>query len=262
MSKIKNNSTLNEAKRKALHMLEYVVLPKCVANETFYSLEMSVTLMDFQEMVDIEDSDDEFYDDIDFYNMQLVYGVSSTLEYHLFKFPEPVGESLAYYGMAVTWFGNSRYFTLERGKDANYICEVTTKKRDILGTFEGAVDMDEFRKHIIATYYTLPPLTDDEIETIYQKGWDCHTDERYVKAEQYYRQAAMYGHDVAQEYLGEFYMAGLGGLERDELKARMWFELSARQGNNDAKWCLSEMHKRNFRAIIDTKDDDREEQTS
>ena len=237
-------------KHDALHALEYDLLPKLVDNG------LITTLRELIEICEDEEPVCRFYDEIDFYNMQVVHSTSTSLGYYLIRFPEPVDDSLAYFGIVVIWFGESRYFTLEKGRDANYVCEVTQAGRSQLSVYEGTIDMDDFRKHIIASYYTLPPLTDKEVEAIFQKGWSHHAEERFAKAVEYYRQAAMYGHDQAQEYLGEFYMAGRGGLERDEMKAVMWFELSSWQGNKYAKWCLDDMHQWNFQELIGDDDDE------
>ena len=244
------------AKYEALYELEYVILPNCVTGDVFYGLDMLHSLKELKTMCDWEDRDNKYYNEIEFNKMQVVYSSSSTLDYLLIRFPEPFDEGLANFGIVVTWFGDSRYYTLEKFQDGYYICSAIPGERHQLSKYEGAVDIEEFCKQILMSYYTLPHLTDEEIEDNYQKGRNLQAMERFSKAEYYYLKAAKYGHAEAQEALGEFYFAGRGNLEKDETKAKMWLELSAEQGNQDAIWCLNEIQKRDFRNILSADDDD------
>lgn len=59
----------------------------------------------------------------------------------------------------------------------------------------------------------------------------------HLKAIEWYRMAAMQGHDEAQKSMGDIMSDGLG-VASDSEEARKWYQLAADQGNMEAQTCL------------------------
>ena len=57
----------------------------------------------------------------------------------------------------------------------------------------------------------------------------------YVDAVEWYRKAAVQGYAPAEARLGGMYLAGYGGLPKDEKQARVWLNKAAEQGDSSAK---------------------------
>ena len=219
-----------ESIHDALYTLEYHLIPSYINNDGFIYLTSIESLFDgvsWDEMFE-EDS----WKNIDFQKIQVMHFSSYPLSYVVIKFPDPMEEPLAYYGMVVKWMGEYRYFTLEKGHGLDFLCEVTDKMHKNFGAYDGDTDMFGFCKYILDRFYPKPSTCSDEVEAIYQKGWEAHQDEDWAEAAKYYKEAAECGHTAAMEALGEFYISGW--VEEDHEKGLMWLERAADQGSADA----------------------------
>ena len=64
----------------------------------------------------------------------------------------------------------------------------------------------------------------------YEDAVDAYDREDYATALQLLRPLAEQGHAQAQAFLGLMYATG-GGVPKDDVRAHMWFDLAASQGN-------------------------------
>lgn len=236
----------SESTHDALYTLEYQLIPSYL-NDDDYSLYM-------ESIESIHDGvtwsylfEDESWKNIDFQKMQVMHFSSYPLSYVVIKFPDPIEEPLAYYGMVVKWMGEYRYFTLEKGRGMKFLCEVAAKMRNGLGqmhknfgAYDGDTDMFGFSKYILDRFYPKPSTCSDEVEAIYQKGCEAHQDEDWTEAAKYYKEAAECGHTAAMEALGEFYISGWIGENHE--KGLMWLERAAKQGSADACFALGDYY--------------------
>ena len=216
-----------ESIHEALYTLEYRLIPTYLNDDEFYYLESVESLFDgvsWNEMFE-----DDSWKDIDFQKIQVMHFSSYPLSYFVIKFPDPMEEPLAYYGMVVKWMGEYRYFTLEKGN---------------MGAYDGDTDMFGFCKYILDRFYPQPSTCSDEVEAIYQKGWEAHQDEDWAEAAKYYKEAAECGHTAAMEALGEFYISGWIG--EDHEKGLMWLERAAKQGSADACCALGHYYFKGY----------------
>ena len=226
-----------ESIHEAFYTLEYRLIPTYLNDDEFYYLESVESLFDgvsWNEMFE-----DDSWKDIDFQKIQVMHFSSYPLSYVVIKFPDPMEEPLAYIGMVVKWMGEYRYFTLEKGRGANFLCEVAAKMRNGLGqmhknfgAYDGDTEMFGFSKYILERFYPKLITCSDEVEATYQKGWEAHQDEDWAEAAKYYKEAAECGHTEAMEALGEFYISGWIGENHE--KGLMWLERAAEQGSDDA----------------------------
>jgi len=227
-----------ESIHEALYTLEYRLIPTYLNDDEFYYLESVESLFDgvsWNEMFE-----DDLWKDIDFQKIQVMHFSSYPLSYFVIKFPDPMEEPLAYYGMVVKWMGEYRYFTLEKGHGLDFLCEVTDKMHKNMGAYDGDTDMFGFCKYILDRFYPKPSTCSDEVEAVYQKGWEAHQDEDWAEAAKYYKEAAECGHTEAMEALGEFYISGWIG--EDHEKGLMWLERAAKQGSADACFALGDYY--------------------
>lgn len=227
-----------ESIHDALYTLEYLLIPTYLNDDEFYYLESVESLFDgvsWNEMFE-----NESWKDIDFQKIQVMHFSSYPLSYFVIKFPDPMEEPLAYYGMVVKWMGEYRYFTLEKGHGLDFLCEVTDKMHKNFGVYDGDTDMFGFSKYILDRFYPKPSTCSDEVEAIYQKGCEAHQDEDWTEAAKYYKEAAECGHTAAMEALGEFYISGWIG--EDHEKGLMWLERAAKQGSADACFALGDYY--------------------
>lgn len=225
-----------ESIHEALYTLEYQLIPSYLKNDSFYKMD-SIESLSIWLPHDLRKN--KLWRDIDLRKMQVAHFSSFPLSYVVIKFPEPMEEPLAYYGMVVRWMGEYRYFTLEKGRDVNFLCEVASKMHNGLGqmhknfgTYDGDVVLLGFSKYILDRFYPKANIRLEEVEAIYQKGCEAHLDEDWVEAAKYYKEAAECGHVAAMEALGEFYISGW--VEEDHEKGLMWLERAAEQGSADA----------------------------
>ena len=72
----------------------------------------------------------------------------------------------------------------------------------------------------------------------FSKGIDCLGTEENEEGVKWVRMAAEQGLDLAQNFLGELYEAGYGGLEEDPAEAVRWYRKAAEQGLDDAQFRL------------------------
>ena len=219
-----------ESIHEALYTLEYHLIPSYLNDDYSYYLESVESIHDGACWNDL--FEDESWKDIDFQKIQVMHFSSYPLSYFVIKFPDPMEEPLAYYGMVVKWMGEYRYFTLEKGHGLDFLCEVTDKMHKNFGVYDGDTDMFGFSKYILDRFYPKPSTCSDEVEAIYQKGCEAHQDEDWTEAAKYYKEAAECGHTAAMEALGEFYISGW--VEKDNEKGLMWLERAAEQGSADA----------------------------
>lgn len=227
-----------ESIHEALYTLEYHLIPSYLNDDEFYYLESVESLFDgvsWNEMFE-----DESWKDIDFQKIQVMHFSSHPLSYFVIKFPDPMEEPLAYYGMVVKWMGEYRYFTLEKGGGLDFLCEVTDKMHKNFGVYDGDTDMFGFSKYILERFYPKPTTCSEEVEAIYQKGCEAHQNEDWAEAAKYYKEAAECGHTAAMEALGEFYISGWIG--EDHEKGLMWLERAAEQGSADACFALGDYY--------------------
>ena len=234
-----------ESIHEALYTLEYHLIPSYLNDDEFYYLESVESLFDgvsWNEMFE-----DDSWKDIDFQKIQVMHFSSHPLSYFVIKFPDPMEEPLAYYGMVVKWMGEYRYFTLEKGHGVNFLCEVAAKMRNGLGqihknfgAYDGDTDMFGFSKYILERFYPKPTTCSEEVEAIYQKGCEAHQNEDWAEAAKYYKEAAECGHTAAMEALGEFYISGWIG--EDHEKGLMWLERAGEQGSADACFALGDYY--------------------
>ena len=227
-----------ESIHDALYTLEYQLIPSYINNDGFIYLTSIESLFDgvsWDEMFE-----DESWKDIDFQKVQVMHFSSYPLSYVVIKFPDPMEEPLAYYGMVVKWMGEYRYFTLEKGHGLDFLSEVSEKKHKNMGAYDGDTGMFGFSKYILDRFYPKPSTCSDEVEAIYQKGWEAHQDEDWAEAAQYYKEAAECGHTAAMEALGEFFISGW--VEEDHEKGLMWLERAAEQGSADACFALGDYY--------------------
>ena len=232
-----------ESIHDALYTLEYQLIPKYINNDGFIYLTSIESLFDgvsWDEMFE-----DDSWKDIDFQKIQVMHFSSYPLSYVVIKFPDPIEEPLAYYGMVVKWMGEYRYFTLEKGRGMNFLCEMTDKMHKNMGSYGGDTDMFGFSKYILDRFYPKPSMCSDEVEAIYQKGWEAHQDEDWAEAVKYYKEAAECGHTAAMESLGEFYIGGFG-VKVDHEEGLMWLERAAEQGSADACFALGDYYFKGY----------------
>jgi len=227
----------SESIHEALYTLEYRLIPSYLNDDFSYYLDSIESIHDGACWNDL--FEDDSWKNIDFQKIQVMHFSSYPLSYVVIKFPDPMEEPLAYFGMVVKWMGEYRYFTLEKGRGANYLCEVAAKMRNGLGqmhknfgAYDGDTDMFGFSKYILERFYPKPTTCSEEVEAIYQKGWEAHQDEDWAEAAKYYKEAAECGHTEAMEALGEFYISGWIGENHE--KGLMWLERAAEQGSADA----------------------------
>lgn len=228
-----------ESIHDALYTLEYQLIPSYINNDGFIYLTSIESLFDGVSWDEMFEGDS--WKNIDFQKIQVMHFSSYPLSYVVIKFPDPMEEPLAYYGMAVKWMGEYRYFTLEKGHGMNFLCEVTDEMHKNMGGYDGDTDMFVFSKYILDRFYPKPSNCSDEVEAIYQKGWEAHQDEDWAEAAKYYKEAAECGHTTAMEALGEFYIAGFG-VRVDHEKGLMWLERAAEQGSADACFALGDYY--------------------
>ena len=232
-----------ESIHEALYTLEYRLIPTYLNDDEFYYLESVESLFDgvsWNEMFE-----DDSWKDIDFQKIQVMHFSSYPLSYFVIKFPDPMEEPLAYYGMVVKWMGEYRYFTLEKGHGMNFLCEMTENMHKNFGAYDGDTDMFGFSKYILDRYYPKPSMCSDDVEAIYQKGWEAHQDEDWSEAVKYYKEAAECGHTAAMESLGEFYIGGFG-VKVDHEEGLMWLERAADQGSADACFALGDYYFKGY----------------
>ena len=228
----------SESIHEALYTLEYRLIPSYLNDDYSYYLESVESIHDGACWNDL--FEDESWKDIDFQKIQVMHFSSYPLSYTVIKFPDPMEEPLAYFGMVVKWLGEYRYFTLEKGHGVNFLCEVSDKMHKNMGAYDGDTDMFGFSKYILDRFYPKPSTCSDEEEAIYQKGWEAHQDEDWAEAAKYYKEAAECGHTAAMEALGEFYISGWIG--EDHEKGLMWLERAAKQGSADACFALGDYY--------------------
>ena len=235
----------SESIHEALYTLEYRLIPSYLNDDFFYYLDSIESIHDGACWNDL--FEDDSWKNIDFQKIQVMHFSSYPLSYVVIKFPDPMEEPLAYIGMVVKWMGEYRYFTLEKGRGANFLCEVAAKMRNGLsqmhknfGAYDGDTDMFGFSKYILDRFYPKPSTSSDEVEAIYQKGWEAHQDEDWAEAAKYYKEAAECGHTEAMEALGEFYISGWIGENHE--KGLMWLERAAKQGSADACFALGDYY--------------------
>ena len=228
----------SESIHEALYTLEYQLIPTYLNDDFFDSLESVESIHDGACWNDL--FEDDSWKNIDFQKMQVMHFSSYPLSYVVIKFPDPMEEPLAYICMVVKWMGEYRYFTLEKGRGANFLCEVAAKMRNGLGqmhknfgAYDGDTEMFGFSKYILERFYPKLITCSDEVEATYQKGWEAHQDEDWAEAAKYYKEAAECGHTEAMEALGEFYIGGFGVKVNHE-EGVMWLERAAKQGSADA----------------------------
>lgn len=228
----------SESIHEALYTLEYQLIPTYLNDDFFDSLESVESIHDGACWNDL--FEDDSWKNIDFQKMQVMHFSSYPLSYVVIKFPDPMEEPLAYIGMVVKWMGEYRYFTLEKGRGANFLCEVAAKMRNGLGqmhknfgAYDGDTEIFGFSKYILERFYPKLITCSDEVEATYQKGWEAHQDEDWAEAAKYYKEAAECGHTEAMEALGEFYIGGFGVKVNHE-EGVMWLERAAKQGSADA----------------------------
>ena len=142
--------------------------------------------------------------------------------------------------------------------------------KEYLEEYQGEIDIDAFRKYILDHYYPHPPLSEAEVETIYQDGESFHLDGQYDRAVVCFKKATLYGHLKSLVRLGEYYLSGygvkmdaklgtallmkagirgsadafyilgyytmhgIGDVEQDERRAKKYFKKSSDLGNEDA----------------------------
>ena len=180
---------------------------------------------------------DEWDQDINFDEMEFMRYYSSYLEYMLVKFPKPQHNFEAYYGMIVSQFDERRYFLLAKRGNRTQIFNATSDHKKYLEDYQGKIDIDAFRKYILDNYYPHPPLSEAEVETIFQEGESFHLDGQYDRAVVCFKKATLYGHLKSLVRLGEYYMAGYGV----EMKAKLGTELlkkAGARGSADAYYVL------------------------
>ena len=127
----------SESIHEALYTLEYHLIPSYLNDDYSYYLESVESIHDGACWNDL--FEDESWKNIDFQKMQLLHFSSYPLSYVVIKFPDPMEEPLAYIGMVVKWMGEYRYFTLEKGRGANFLCEVAAKMCNGLGQIPSPV---------------------------------------------------------------------------------------------------------------------------
>ena len=180
---------------------------------------------------------EEWDQDINFDEMDFMHYYSSYLEYMLVKFPEPQHNFEAYYGIIVSQFDERSYFLLaKRGKNSQ-IFEVTSNYKEYLEEYQGELDIDAFRKYILDNYYPHPPLSEAEVEAIFQEGESFHLDGQYDRAVACFKKATLYGHLKSLVKLGECYMAGYGVEMNSKLGTELLKKAGAR-GSADAYFVL------------------------
>lgn len=232
-----------ESIHDALYTLEYQLIPKYINNDGFIYLTSIESLFDGVSWDEMFEGDS--WKNIDFQKIQVMHFSSYPLAYVVIKFPDPIEEPLAYNGMVVKWMGEYRYFTLEKGHGMNFLCEMTENMHKNFGAYDGDTDMFGFSKYILDRFYPKPSMCSDDVEAIYQKGWEAHQDEDWSEAVKYYKEAAECGHTAAMESLGEFYIGGFG-IKVDHEEGLMWLERAADQGSADACFALGDYYFKGY----------------
>ena len=232
-----------ESIHDALYTLEYQLIPKYINNDGFIYLTSIESLFDGVSWDEMFEGDS--WKNIDFQKIQVMHFSSYPLAYVVIKFPDPIEEPLAYNGMVVKWMGEYRYFTLEKGHGMNFLCEMTENMHKNFGAYDGDTDMFGFSKYILDRFYPKPSMCSDDVEAIYQKGWEAHQDEDWSEAVKYYKEAAECGHTAAMESLGEFYIGGFG-VKVDHEDGLMWLERAADQGSADACFALGDYYFKGY----------------
>ena len=232
-----------ESIHDALYTLEYQMIPKYINNDGFIYLTSIESLFDGVSWDEMFEGDS--WKNIDFQKIQVMHFSSYPLAYVVIKFSDPIEEPLAYYGMVVKWMGEYRYFLLEKGRGMNFLCEMTDNMHKNFGAYDGDTDMFGFCKYILDRFYPKPSMCSDDVEAIYQKGWEAHQDEDWPEAAKYYKEAAECGHTAAMESLGEFYIGGFG-VKVDHEEGLMWLERAADQGSADACFALGDYYFKGY----------------
>ena len=111
------------------------------------------------------------------------------------------------------------------------------KYKEYLEEYQGEIDIDAFRKYILDNYYPHPPLSEAEVEAIFQEGELFYMDDQYDKAVTCFKKTTLYGHLESLVLLGECYLAGWGV----EMNSKLGTELLMKaglKGSADAYYIL------------------------
>ena len=256
-------------KSSVLRELEYETMGAIADGTSFFDFSMINSFADLKETI-INPFLDEWNQNVNFDEMDFMRYYSSYLEYILVKFPKPQSDIEAYFGMIVSQFDERSYFLLAKHGKGAQIFQVTSNHKEYLEDYQGEIDIDAFRKYILDNYYPHPPLSEAEVEAIFQEGESYHMDGQYDRAVVCFKKATLYGHLKSLVRLGEYYLSGygvkmdaklgtellmkagirgsadafyilgyytmhgIGDVEQDERRAKKYFKKSSDLGNEDA----------------------------
>ena len=159
----------------------YETMGSIADGTSFFDFSMINSFADLKETI-INPFLDEWNQNVNFDEMDFMRYYSSYLEYILVKFPKPQSDIEAYFGMIVSQFDERSYFLLAKHGKGAQIFQVTSNHKEYLEEYQGEIDIDAFRKYILDNYYPHPPLSEAEVEAIFQEGELFYMDDQYDKA--------------------------------------------------------------------------------
>ena len=223
-------------KLSVIYELEYETMGSIADGTSFFDFSMINSFADLKETI-INPFLDEWNQDVNFDEMDFMRYYSSYLEYILVKFPKPQSDIEAYFGIVVSLFDERNYFLLAKRGKGSQIFQVTSNHKEYLEEYQGEIDIDAFRKYILDNYYPHPPLSEAEVEAIFQEGESFFLDDQYDKAVTCYKKTTLYGHLESLVMLGECYLAGWGVEINSKLGTELLMKAGLR-GSADAYYIL------------------------
>lgn len=223
-------------KLSVIYELEYETMGSIADGTSFFDFSMINSFADLKETI-INPFLDEWNQNVNFDEMDFMRYYSSYLEYILVKFPKPQSDIEAYFGMIVSQFDERSYFLLAKHGKGAQIFQVTSNHKEYLEEYQGEIDIDAFRKYILDNYYPHPPLSEAEVEAIFQEGELFYMDDQYDKAVTCFKKTTLYGHLESLVLLGECYLAGWGVEINSKLGTELLMKAGLR-GSADAYYIL------------------------
>ena len=216
--------------------LEYETMGGIADGTSFFDFSMINSFADLKDIL-FNPFLDEWDQNINFDEMDFMRYYSAYMEYILVKFPKPQCDFEAYFGIVVSQFDERSYFLLAKHGKITQIIKATSDHKEYLEEYSGEIDIDAFRKYILDNYYPHPPLSEAEVEAIFQEGESFHLDNQYDKAVTCFKKATLYGHLESLVKLGECYMAGYGVEMNSKLGTELLMKAGVR-GSADAYYIL------------------------
>ena len=110
---------------------------------------------------------------------------------------------------------------------------VVAKQQSLVLSTPGSV-LSQLTSDVLPIAYQLKVADEQSAQPFYEKGVEFEREQKYVAALSSYLEAASLGHEAAQYRVGEIFLDGFEGIDKNYSEAYNWFHRAAEQGNSDA----------------------------